>query len=151
MFHRPALLPALAACAALAAPATAQDNPDVVTYPVAGSFDDAAFGLENAILNKGLVVDHVSHVGEMLSRTAGDVGGDRDLFDAADVYQFCSAVLSRKVMEADPLNVAHCPYGIFLFERDGQVTIGHRRYPDGPMQEVQALLSEIAQEAAATE
>lgn len=120
----------------------------ITTYPVDGSFDDASFGLESAIVGRGLVVDHVSHVGEMLARTAGDVGSEVVLFEAADVYQFCSAVVSRSVMEADPMNIAFCPYGIFVSERDGEVLIGYRNFPEGPMQEVQALLDEIAREAA---
>ncbi|WP_425091925.1 DUF302 domain-containing protein [Tropicimonas sp. S265A] len=131
----------------LALPALAGD--DVITYSYDGSFEDAAFGLETAIVGKGLVIDHVSHVGDMLARTAGDVGSDVLLFDAAQVFQFCSATLSRKVMEADPMNIVHCPYGIFVVDRDGEVFIGHRTYEDGPMQQVQELLSDIAEEASA--
>ncbi|MEQ3626780.1 MAG: hypothetical protein ABNH32_13495 [Marinobacter sp.] len=119
----------------------------VTTYSYEGSFDDAAFALENAILGKGLVIDSVSHVGEMLSRTRADVGSEVEIYDNADMYLFCSAVLSRKMMEADPLNLAHCPYGIFVMEREGAVQIGFRDYPEGPMQEVQGFLNEIAQEA----
>ena len=69
------------------------------------------------------------------------------LFAAADIFVFCSATVSRQVMEADPMNIAHCPYGIFVADRDGQVIVGYRNYPEGPMQEVQALLDEIVQEA----
>jgi len=112
-----------------------------------GSFDDAAFSLESAIIDKGLNIDYVSHVGQMLSRTAQDVGSDVTLFDNAEIYIFCSAVLSRKMMEADPLNIAHCPYGIFVADREGEVMVGYRNYPEGPMQEVQALLEEIVIEA----
>lgn len=119
-----------------------------VTYAFDGSFEDAAFALESAIVGRGLVIDNVSHVGEMLARTKADVGGTADLFEAADVYQFCSAALSRKVMEADPLNIVHCPYGIFVAEVGDGVMIGHRAYPEGPMKEVEALLAEIAKEAA---
>lgn len=119
------------------------------TYPYDGSFADAAFSVESAIVGKGLVIDYVSHVGEMLSRTGEDVGSDVKLFEEADIFVFCSAVLSRKVMEADPMNIAHCPYGIFVADREGQVVVGYRNYPDGPMQEVQALLDEIVQEAVA--
>lgn len=119
----------------------------VTTYSYDGSFEDAAFALENAILGKGLVVDSISHVGDMLSRTREDVGSDVEIYDNADMYLFCSAVLSRKMMEADPLNLAHCPYGIFVMEREGAVQIGFRDYPEGPMQEVQSFLDEIAQEA----
>jgi hypothetical protein len=50
-------------------------------------------------------------------------------------------------MEADPMNIAHCPYGIFVAERDGEVIVGHRTYPEGPMQEVEALLDDIVREA----
>ena len=84
----------------------------------------------------------------MLARTAADVGSDVKLFEEADIFLFCSASLSRKVMEADPTNIAHCPYSVFVYEREGEVVIGHRTFPEGPMQEVQALLSEIATEAA---
>jgi hypothetical protein len=52
----------------------------------------------------------------------------------------CSAAISRRVMEADPMNIVHCPYSIFVAEMDGEVMIGHRAYPDGPMQEVEAML-----------
>lgn len=136
-----------AAVLALAAgPALAQDN--AVTYGYDGSFDEASFAVESAILDRGLVIDYVSHVGDMLNRTGADVGSDVTLFDNADIFVFCSAVLSRQVMEADPANIAFCPYGIFVADRDGQVTVGYRTFPDGPMQAVQALLDEIAREAA---
>ncbi|KRS19044.1 hypothetical protein RIdsm_01807 [Roseovarius indicus] len=120
---------------------------DVTAYDYEGSFDDASFALENAIIGQGLVVDHVSHVGEMLARTREDVGSDVKLFEDAVVMQFCSAILSRKMMEADPLNIAHCPYGIFVTERGGKVQIGYRNFPEGEMQEVQSFLDGIVQEA----
>ena len=118
-----------------------------VTHDFDGSFDDATFAVENAIIGRGLVIDYVSHTGDMLARTGADVGSDVELFKAADVFLFCSAQLSREVMEADPMNIAHCPYGIFVAERDGAVMVGYRTYPEGEMQKVQALLEEIAQEA----
>jgi uncharacterized protein (DUF302 family) len=142
---KPLLLAFALTVAAL--PASAGD--DVVTYPYDGSFEDAVFGLETAIVGKGLVIDYVSHVGDMLARTGADVGSEVELFDAADVFLFCSAALSRKMMEADPMNIAHCPYGVFVADRAGEVFIGHKRYPEGAMQEVEALLSDIAQEASA--
>ena len=122
-------------------------NDTSTVYDFDGSFDDAAFSVESAIIGQGLVIDYVSHTGEMLNRTGADVGSTKQLFDAADIFVFCSAVLSRKVMEIDPMNIAHCPYGIFVAEREGRVMIGYRNYPDGPMQEVQSLLDDIVQEA----
>lgn len=130
----------------LAAPVLA-DEPVLIPYD--GSFDDASFAVESAILDRGLVIDFVSHVGDMLNRTGTDVGSDTRIFDNANIFLFCSAVVSREVMEADPSNIQHCPYGIFVTEKDGQTMIGHRAYPEGPMQKVQTLLSDIAKEASA--
>lgn len=117
------------------------------SYAFDGDFDDATFAVESAIVDQGLVIDYVSHVGDMLKRTGSDVGSDKKLFDEAQIFVFCSAVLSRKVMEADPANIAHCPYGIFVANQDGAVSIGYRNYPQGPMQEVQSLLNDIVKEA----
>lgn len=118
------------------------------TYDFDGSFDDATFSLESAIVGRGLVIDWVSHSGEMLNRTAADVGSDVVIFEAADIFMFCSASLSREVMETDYMNIAFCPYAIFVYEREGEVVIGYRNMPEGEMQKVQALLDDIAREAA---
>ncbi|WP_413717339.1 DUF302 domain-containing protein [Silicimonas sp. MF1-12-2] len=126
---------------------TATYAQEAITYSFDGSYDDAAFAVESAIVGKGLVIDYISHVGEMLARTGADVGSDTKLFDNAQIFIFCSAVVSREVMEADPANIVHCPYGIYVAERDGSVTIGHRNYPDGPMDRVESLLKEIVTEA----
>ena len=142
------ILSALIAAALVTAPAIASaQESDATTYPFDGSFEDATFAVENAIISEGLVIDHVSHVGEMLARTGADVGSDVKIFDGADVYLFCSANLSRKVMEADPMNLRFCPYSVFVMDRDGTVTVGYRNMPQGPMQEVQALLDKIAKTA----
>jgi len=128
--------------------ATTANGDEISTvYPFDGSFEDATFGVESAIIDRGLVIDYISHTGEMLNRTGADVGSAKKLFESADVFLFCSAVLSRKVMEADPMNIAHCPYGIFVTDQGGKVMVGYRNYPDGPMQEVQALLDEIVKDA----
>jgi len=138
----------LLASALVAAPLAASAQ-DAITFPFAGSFEDASFAIENAIINRGLVIDYTSHVGDMLNRTGADIEGAQDLYDNAQIFLFCSAAVSRRVMEADPMNIVHCPYGIFIAEREGEVLIGHRDYPDGPMQEVEALLDAIILEATA--
>ena len=136
------LFAALALCAS---PALAQD---IVSYDTDQSFGDVTFGLENAILDAGLVIDHVSHPGAMLERTREAVGSDVVLFDEADVYSFCSAQLSREAMEADPMNIGFCPYGIFVAETGEGVFIGRRDYPAGIMDKVEAMLDAIIEEAA---
>ena len=126
-----------ATATALSLGASAQAE-GMVSYKTTLSFDDVTFGLESAITDRGLVVDHISHVGDMLERTRADVGSDVVLFEAADVFSFCSAALSRKVMEADVMNIGFCPYDIFVMQlpESDEVTIGYRAFPEGAMQEV---------------
>ncbi|WP_417211710.1 DUF302 domain-containing protein [Antarctobacter sp.] len=122
----------------------------IVSYDTSDSFDDVVFGLENAILDEGLVIDSVSHTGDMLERTKGDVGSEVTIFTHADIFSFCSARISREVMEADPMNVVFCPYDIFVIVRPDTpdtTTIGFRSYPDGEMKKVEALLDGIARAA----
>ncbi|CAN0136880.1 MAG: DUF302 domain-containing protein [Mameliella sp.] len=122
----------------------------IVSYDTSDSFDDVVFGLENAIIDQGLVIDSVSHTGDMLERTKGDVGSDVTIFTNADIFSFCSAQISREVMEADPMNVVFCPYDIFVIvrpETPDTTTIGFRSFPDGEMKKVEALLDGIARAA----
>jgi uncharacterized protein (DUF302 family) len=137
----------LAAATLLAAPAFAGE---VITFETNQSFDDVIFGLESAILDQGLVIDHVSHTGDMLERTKGDVGSDITLFTAADIYSFCSAAVSRQVMEADPMNIVYCPYDIFVMvqpDRPDVTVVGFRDYPEGSMDAVEHMLTEIVEAA----
>ncbi|MGO4917245.1 DUF302 domain-containing protein [Pseudogemmobacter sp. W21_MBD1_M6] len=139
------------AAALVATQATAEP---FVGYESNDAFEDVVFALENAIVGKGLVIDSISHVGDMLERTRSDVGSDVVLFTKADVFSFCSAALSRKVMEADLANIQYCPYDIFVMQTPDKpdvVTVGYRPYPDGPMKEVEALIDSIAREASGTE
>lgn len=128
----------------------AASQAEMITYDTDQSFDDVMFGLESAILDEGLVIDSVSRVGEMLERTRADVGSDVVLYEQADVLSFCSATVSRTVMEADLMNIVYCPYGIFVMVRADQpdvTTIGFRTFPEGAMKEVEALLDGLAKAA----
>ncbi|MFA5539914.1 MAG: DUF302 domain-containing protein [Gemmobacter sp.] len=140
--------PVLAAAAlALAAPLAQAQS---VTHTVEDNFDDVAFAIENAIVSQGLVIDFVSHVGDMLERTREDMGSPVTIFTDARVFTFCSAATSRRVMEADPMNLQFCPYGIFVMEQPetpGQVVVGYREYPEGPMKEVEEMLGKIVADA----
>ncbi|WP_299929327.1 DUF302 domain-containing protein [uncultured Pelagimonas sp.] len=135
---------------ALSLMSTAALAADMITYDTDESFDDVVFGLESAILDAGLVIDSVSHTGDMLERTREDVGSDTVLFLNADVFSFCSAKVSREVMEDDPMNIVFCPYDIFVMvrpETPDVTTIGFRSFPDGAMKKVETLLDGIAKTA----
>lgn len=117
-----------------------------------GSFEDVRDAVESAIINRGLVVNNVAHIGDMLARTGKDLGDSRQVYVKAEALEFCSAVLSRKMMEADPDNIVFCPYVIALYvlpEKPGEVRIAYRR-PEGSqkvLKEVDKLLSDIVGEA----
>ena len=123
---------------------------DTVTYEVTDqSYDDVVFGLENAILDFGLVISEHNHVGDMLERTKADLGATETIYAYADIFGFCSAPLSRAAMLEDPMNIRFCPYNIFLYQiSEGfPVIIGYDVYPEGALQDVQALLDDITRSA----
>jgi len=47
--------------------ATSGSAQDATVYDFDGTFDDATFAVESAIIDQGLVIDYVSHTGEMLN------------------------------------------------------------------------------------
>lgn len=123
----------------------------VTTYETQEAFADVVADVQDAIVNRGYVVDYHGHIGDMLKRTAGDVDADKALYRNAEFMQFCSAVVSREVMEADIGNIAFCPYIVFAYEAEaapGKVVVGFRRLPQGDgRDQVNDLLDEIAKEA----
>jgi uncharacterized protein (DUF302 family) len=149
---------ALFAPAALLAGAT--DTAPVVRYAVEAEYENARDDLINAITGRGLVVDHNSHVARMLDRTGKDLGTTRKIFgdDQGQTFSFCSSVISRKTMEADPHNILFCPYTIALYTtlaEPKKVYLAYRRpqraddsaASRAALKEVDALLDGIAREA----
>jgi uncharacterized protein (DUF302 family) len=134
------------------------DPHPVVSYSKRARFDEVRDDLRLAIEGKGLVIDYHSYVNRMLERTAQDVGAAKKLYADAQAFVFCSAVLSRKTMEADAANAALCPYSITVYataQDPGTVHVAYRRpwRPDGSaaskaaLEAVETLLDDIAREA----
>jgi uncharacterized protein (DUF302 family) len=122
----------------------------IVSYTVDQTMDDVLFALENEIIGRGLKIDTVNHVGEMLDRTGADLGTTTKIYTDAQIFNFCSAVLSREMMEANPLNIAFCPYRIFVFSTPSEpdkTTVGFNGFPDTEMKKVGALLDGIVKDA----
>jgi uncharacterized protein (DUF302 family) len=110
--------------------ASAGDNAHLKLYTTKGSFADVRQDVEIAITNRGLVVDHVSHISEMLERTGKDLGLPGNIFGQAESLQFCSATVSRRMMQADPANIVFCPYSVVVYTlpKDPKtVYVGYRR------------------------
>lgn len=122
-----------------------------------GSFADAKEAVEMAITGRGFVINNVSHVGAMLERTGKDLGGDKQVFIKAEALEFCSATVSRQMMEADPDNIVFCPYIISVYvvpEKPNEVRIAFRntqlvgnKASQKALKEVNDLLTEIVTEA----
>lgn len=135
-------------------PSSAQE---MRTLTAKSSFDDVKFELTNAIVNRGLVIDATGRIGDMLARTGKDVGSEKPIYKSAEYVTFCSAKLSRNMMEADPANIAFCPYVVFIYEaiaKPGEIVVGYR--PPTPrgddrskaaLAEIDALLGGIIKDA----
>jgi len=141
-------------------PADAKDTAPIVRYSAKAKFENAREDLVIAITGQGLVIDHNSHIANMLDRTGKDLGKTKRMFgtDQAQSFSFCSATVSRATMEADPHNIAFCPYTITLYSLlndPGTVYIAYRRplRPDNTpasaaaLKAVENLLDKIAREA----
>jgi len=100
----------------------------VVRYSKEAKWEDVRDDVKIAITNKGLVVDHISHIANMLDRTKKDVGGKKDIYENAETYIFCSAVISRQTMEADAHNIAFCPYAIAVYTTKDDPKTVHLTY-----------------------
>jgi uncharacterized protein (DUF302 family) len=110
-------------------------------------------GLVQGVLAAG---DYMA-VGEMLERTGKDLGQTRQIFLKAEVLEFCSAVVSRKMMEPDPDNIVFCPYTISVYvvpEKPNEVRVAYRKpqivgspASQQALKAVDELLSGIVKEA----
>lgn len=108
-----------------------EDAPGVVQRSVEAEFSNVRIDIESAIMNGGYVVDYQANIGDMLKRTAADVGSTESVYLHAETWQFCSSILSRATMEVSPVNIAHCPYVIFAYETEaspGNVVVGFRSH-----------------------
>jgi uncharacterized protein (DUF302 family) len=147
---------AVAACAALYGTAQAA-SADVVVRQTKGEFAEVKERVLLAIENRGLVLNYTARIGAMLERTGKDMGAARRIYGDAEMLEFCSARLSRDMMEADPRNIVFCPYSIAIYtlpKEKNTVYIAYRRPGEtGSGQSVKSLraaeklLADIVSEA----
>lgn len=142
----------LTVAATLTSGAALAAGDDVVTRTTEADFADVALAVQDGIINRGYTIDYHGFIGDMLKRTAGDVGANKQLYKDAEFFTFCSAVVSRSVMEGDIGDIAYCPYVVFVYEdasTEGTVTVGFRQLPaGGARDQVNELLTGIVEEAA---
>ncbi|MCB1963957.1 MAG: DUF302 domain-containing protein [Rhodocyclaceae bacterium] len=137
--------------ALLGLPALAEDTRVIRVepsrYPIAR--DALKFSIENA----GLIVSSVSAFGQMLTRTAPDLGHRADLYRDAEVMAFCSARVAATLAAEARTNIALCPLTMTVYslpDTPGAVFIAWRTLDgDSPGAKMgNALLESIGAEAA---
>jgi len=84
-------------------------------YTIQDSYENVHDDLKMAIIGRGVRINNIAHIGEMLHRTGKDLGATKEIFAHAEAFEFCSATVSRKTMEADPHNIVFCPYVIAVY------------------------------------
>jgi uncharacterized protein (DUF302 family) len=97
-------------------------------FEVQGSFEDVRDYIRLAITGRGIKINNVSHIGNMLSRTAEAVGASKLVYTEAEAIEFCSSTISRATMEADPHNIVFCPYIIAVYALPGEDDKVHVAY-----------------------
>ena len=99
------------------------------TFRTKGKYDDVRFELNNAIIARGLAITTTGNIGEMLDRTGADVGSTLKVYMSAEYITFCSAKLSRQMIEADPANLTFCPFVLVIYEtaaKPGEIVVAYR-------------------------
>jgi len=151
--------PAPTATVAPAEESTPAVNTDFkVTRKVDAPFEDVSDDIKIAITDRGIKINNISHIGNMLARTGKDVGSTVQIFAGdAVAIEFCSSTISRETMEADPHNIVFCPYIISVYSLPGdeQHTYVTYRKPllvgdarsKASLKAVEGLLEEIIIEA----
>ncbi len=131
------------------------DLEPVVIRTVTGEYEQVWEDLQTALNDRGLMVSSVSHIGKMLVRTGTSFEGAKKIFAQARGLVFCSAVLSRTMMETNPHFIAFCPYQIMVYSLPGQegtVYLSYRRllWNNGrnqePLKKIEQLLNDLVSE-----
>ena len=105
------------------------DNGYAVVFKTQGNYQDVRDMLEIAIESKGLKITNTNMVANMLERTGEVVGSTKLLYTGGEQMNFCSATISRHMMDADPHAMVLCPYSISVYAmpNDKNVYLAYRK------------------------
>lgn len=122
----------------------AADNYAAV-FKAHGSYQEVRDQVQSAIEGKGLKINNMHKIAEMLDRTGKDIGATKQVYENAEQFDFCSAEISRKMMEADPHAIAMCPYLISVYKlpKDMHVYISYRRPATTKNPALKKVLAEV--------
>ena len=131
-------------------------NDDFARFQTQGEFNEIKEFLLGAIAGRGIKLSNTFYISNMLQRTRQDVGSDKLLYKNAEAFGFCSAILSRDMMESNPHHIVFCPYIIVAYEladQPGTIYLTYRRpfykdntLNDASLEKIDQLLSGIIAE-----
>lgn len=100
-----------------------------VLFKVHGTYQEVRDQVQSAIEGKGLKINTTHKIADMLDRTGKDLGKTTRVYENAEQFDFCSADVSRRMMEADPHAIAMCPFLISVYKlpKDQHVYIAYRK------------------------
>lgn len=107
------------AALALALPLAAAADPYAV-YESGSGFETVMEGAKMAIQERGMYINNIMHMGEMLERTGKDLGMGEAIYARAESIEFCSAVLSRRMTLENPARIVNCPFILSIYTLPGQ-------------------------------
>ena len=139
----------------LSLPALAAESYSVL-FKTQGDFQYVRDSVESAIEGKGLKINHTNLIAGMLERTGKDLGMTKQILTNGEQFEFCSATISRAMMEADPHAIVMCPYivSVYTVPGDATVYVAYRKpiATSNPalkkaLDDIEKLLTEIIQDA----
>lgn len=117
-------------------------------YESENDFETVVEGAKLAIQERGMYINNVMHMDEMLERTGKDLGIDRKIYEKAHSIEFCSSVLSRKMTSEDPGRIVNCPFILSIYvlpEEPNKTYVAHRTVSEQEIEssEIMAEISEM--------
>jgi hypothetical protein len=125
-------------------------------YESEDDFETVLEGAKMAIQERGMYINNLMHMDEMLERTGKNLGMDEKIYEKAQSIEFCSAVLSRKMTSEDPRRIVNCPFILSIYVLPGEpdkTYVAHRRISEEEiassriMAEISAMLKGVAEGA----
>lgn len=159
--RRPHPFRQLLAAAALALLAACQQLPpqppaasaEIQVSAIDMPWEDLRLALEDAIAAEGLTAPTVSHFGDMLARTAPDLGHRADLYTHAEILSFCSVGVAARLVTEAAEQIALCPLSIAVYAlpgNPGRSYLAYRRPPQtgAGSAAAEALMRRLVKQAA---
>ncbi len=155
MFHI-RIYRALILLTALTAPLSQGAEPPYRVYESESDFDTLMEAAKLAIQERGLYINKIMHMSDMLRRTGKALGVQKAIYERAESIEFCSAVLSRKMTRENPARLVNCPFILAIYtlpEQPGKTFLAYRAIPQAEiegseaMRAVAEMLDGVAEEA----